>query len=114
MKLLHPFMPFISEEIWQYIGNRSKEEALCISEWPMYDSSYDSKIDIEQFETFKFVFFRHGATFPEFDELGVSRFLHIDVIELDVSQIKLHDFCDENDEIMMIAAESLSKDSCNA
>jgi valyl-tRNA synthetase len=53
MKLLHPFMPFISEEIWQYIGNRSKDEALCISEWPMYDSSYDSKIDIEQFETFK-------------------------------------------------------------
>ena len=65
----------------------------------------------EQFETFKFVFFRHGATFPEFDELGVGRLLHVDVIELDVSQIKLHDFCDEHDNRMMSIAESLSKDA---
>ena len=53
MKLLHPFMPFISEEIWQYIAKRPKEEALCISEWPMYDSSSDSKIDVHQFDTIK-------------------------------------------------------------
>ncbi|WP_396175767.1 valine--tRNA ligase [Flavobacterium sp.] len=34
LKLLHPFMPFITEEIWQYIAERSPKEALIISEWP--------------------------------------------------------------------------------
>ncbi|MEO1021217.1 MAG: valine--tRNA ligase [Bacteroidota bacterium] len=50
MKLLHPFMPFISEEIWQYIQNRSTTEALCISEWPAYAPEYDTNEDVETFQ----------------------------------------------------------------
>ncbi|NNK74459.1 MAG: class I tRNA ligase family protein, partial [Maribacter sp.] len=34
LKLLHPFMPFLSEEIWQRIETRTKDEALVISSWP--------------------------------------------------------------------------------
>ncbi|WP_369997553.1 valine--tRNA ligase [Winogradskyella sp.] len=34
LKILHPFMPFLTEEIWQYIEERSPEEALIISRWP--------------------------------------------------------------------------------
>ncbi|WP_298760732.1 valine--tRNA ligase [uncultured Psychroserpens sp.] len=34
LKILHPFMPFLTEEIWQYIEERSPEEALIIAEWP--------------------------------------------------------------------------------
>jgi len=34
LKLLHPFMPFLTEEIWHHIAERSTEEALIISEWP--------------------------------------------------------------------------------
>lgn len=33
LKLLHPFMPFLSEEIWQHITTRSEEEALIVSTW---------------------------------------------------------------------------------
>ncbi|WP_109438980.1 MULTISPECIES: valine--tRNA ligase [Aquimarina] len=34
LKILHPFVPFISEEIWQQISDRSAEEALIIASWP--------------------------------------------------------------------------------
>lgn len=43
LKLLHPFMPFLTEEIWQYIAGRTPEEALIIAEWPKI-KSYDEKI----------------------------------------------------------------------
>ena len=35
MKLLHPFMPFITEEIWQHLPHEG--ESIMISEWPVYD-----------------------------------------------------------------------------
>ena len=34
MKMLHPFMPFITEEIWQRISPRTVDNALTISSWP--------------------------------------------------------------------------------
>ena len=34
LKLLHPFMPFITEEIWQVLPHEG--EALMVSEWPVY------------------------------------------------------------------------------
>jgi valyl-tRNA synthetase len=49
MKLLHPFMPFISEEIWQHIQKRSTEEALLVTEWPKADESKLNQKDIQTF-----------------------------------------------------------------
>lgn len=34
LKLVHPFMPFLSEEIWQHMDERKPEDALLISPWP--------------------------------------------------------------------------------
>ena len=34
LKILHPFMPFLSEEIWQYIEDRTPEQALIIAKYP--------------------------------------------------------------------------------
>ena len=37
LKLLHPFMPFITEEIWQTLPHTS--ESIMISDWPKADSA---------------------------------------------------------------------------
>jgi valyl-tRNA synthetase len=34
LKMLHPFMPFITEEIWRYLPD--EEKPLIISSWPVY------------------------------------------------------------------------------
>ena len=36
MKLLHPFMPFLTEEIWHLIADRTPAEALIVSTWPEF------------------------------------------------------------------------------
>ena len=38
LKLLHPFMPFLTEEIWQHIAERTPEQALIIAEYPKMTS----------------------------------------------------------------------------
>jgi valyl-tRNA synthetase len=38
LKVLHPFMPFLSEEIWHYISDRTPEEALIIAEYPKQET----------------------------------------------------------------------------
>lgn len=43
LKLLHPFMPFLTEEIWQHIADRTPEQALIIAEWPKA-KSHDEKL----------------------------------------------------------------------
>lgn len=34
VKVLHPFMPFLTEEIWQHLEQRNADQALIISTWP--------------------------------------------------------------------------------
>jgi valyl-tRNA synthetase len=38
LKLLHPFMPFLTEEIWQHIAERTPEQALIVAEYPKMTS----------------------------------------------------------------------------
>jgi valyl-tRNA synthetase len=41
MRLLHPFMPFVTEAIWQALPDGVKEgKALIIAPWPMQDASW--------------------------------------------------------------------------
>ncbi len=51
LKLLHPFMPFLTEEIWHYITVRTPEEALIIAKYPKIES-YNERL-ISDFEMVK-------------------------------------------------------------
>ena len=48
LKVLHPFMPFISEEIWQYLKERKVDQALIIAQYPK-TTSYNEEI-LKEFE----------------------------------------------------------------
>ena len=46
LKILHPFMPFLTEEIWHQIKERNTNEALIVTDWPKA-KEFD-KIQIEE------------------------------------------------------------------
>ena len=48
LKLLHPFMPFIAEEIWQSLPHSG--ESIMISKWPEYKEELNFETDAENFE----------------------------------------------------------------
>ncbi|MDD4510302.1 MAG: valine--tRNA ligase, partial [Oscillospiraceae bacterium] len=48
LKLLHPFMPFITEEIWQALPHEG--ETLMTSSWPAYQESLEFKAEEEDME----------------------------------------------------------------
>ena len=49
LRLLHPFMPFITEEIWQSIPHEG--EALIIAQWPQYREDLAFKAECDQMES---------------------------------------------------------------
>ena len=51
LKVLHPYMPFLTEEIWQYISERTPEEALIIAEYPEVGLVNDAIIKEFEFAT---------------------------------------------------------------
>jgi len=51
LRFLHPFMPFVSEEIWQLLTERKKGDSIMISAWPK-STGYDETI-IARFEDVK-------------------------------------------------------------
>ncbi len=48
LKLLHPFMPFITEEIWQSLPHSG--ESIMVSDWPRYSEKLNFESEETEFE----------------------------------------------------------------
>ncbi len=51
LKLLHPYMPFLTEEI--YCSMQEEEESIMISDWPVFKEEYDFKAEENEVEIIK-------------------------------------------------------------
>ncbi|MBW7457178.1 class I tRNA ligase family protein, partial [Paenibacillus sepulcri] len=47
-RLIHPFMPFISEEIWQHLPHEG--ETITLAAWPTYDSALEAPGAVREME----------------------------------------------------------------
>lgn len=84
LRLLHPFMPFLSEELWHDLKRRDKAEALIVSDWPK-QKDIDTVI-LNQFE--------HSATLVAQlrtvrKEQNISFKVPLDLVEISQDNISL-------------------------
>ncbi|HOP43731.1 MAG TPA: valine--tRNA ligase, partial [Flavobacteriales bacterium] len=54
LKLLHPFMPFLTEEVWHHIRERKEGEDLIVASWPE-KGERDAKLEAEVKHAFDLV-----------------------------------------------------------
>lgn len=47
-RLIHPFMPFISEEIWQHLPHEG--ETITLAAWPEYDPAFEAPDAVREME----------------------------------------------------------------
>jgi valyl-tRNA synthetase len=47
LKLLHPFMPFVTEELWTVTASPKRESLLALSDWPSLEGIGDAKAEAE-------------------------------------------------------------------
>lgn len=47
-RLIHPFMPYISEEIWQHLPHEG--ETITLAEWPVYDTALEAPDAVKEME----------------------------------------------------------------
>ena len=45
MKIIHPFMPFISEEVWHHIKNRNDKDCIIVANWPEKTNNKTTLLD---------------------------------------------------------------------
>jgi len=53
LKLAHPFVPFVTEEIWLRRKGSTKKDLLIIQEWPKSNKKFIDPVTVKQFELLK-------------------------------------------------------------
>ncbi len=74
--LLHPIMPFITEEIWHLLGNKDENESISLSLLPevnyqLINQEYENKFELIQLLVEEFRRLRAGANIPINNKLPI-------------------------------------------
>jgi valyl-tRNA synthetase len=77
LRLLHPFMPFITEELWQQLPIEKRQESICLATFPIADESY---IDAEAERTMQMLLDLIKKVRNIRSELNIDHTRELDVI----------------------------------
>ncbi|RVT85508.1 valine--tRNA ligase [Rhodobacteraceae bacterium CCMM004] len=79
LKLLHPFMPFVTEELW---AQRPRAEMLVHADWPVYGA--EDLLNAEADAEMRWVVDLVGGIRSVRGEMGVPAALHVPLLRLDL------------------------------
>ena len=90
LKLLHPYMPFITEEIYV---NLTKEESIMISSWPVYNDEWNFE-EADAIESVKEVI-RSVRNVRSEMNVALSKKIQMSIVKEDDKLVKTYELCRE-------------------
>ena len=90
LKLLHPYMPFITEEIYV---NLTKEESIMISSWPVYNDEWNFE-EADAIESVKEVI-RSVRNVRSEMNVALSKKIQMSIVTEDDKLVKTYELCRE-------------------
>jgi len=100
LRLLHPIMPFITEEIWQKLPIKKNKESIMISDYPEYDKrSIDEKSE-NQLEVLKDLIYNIRNIRGE---MHIPPEIKADIL-VKIAQSDVYDIINQNEEIVKFLA----------
>ena len=100
LRLLHPIMPFITEEIWQKLPIKKNKESIMISDYPEYDKRKIDKKSENQLEVLKDLIYNIRNIRGE---MHIPPEIKADIL-VKIAQSDVYNIINQNEEIVKFLA----------
>jgi len=100
LRLLHPIMPFITEEIWQKLPIKKNKESIMISDYPEYDKRRIDEKSENQLEVLKDLIYNIRNIRGE---MHIPPEIKADIL-VKIAQSDVYDIINQNEEIVKFLA----------